>query len=1230
MKKTLSVLLSLLMVLGSVTAMFTMPVSAATTESTESTVENLPENILKTVSGKAITLKDGITLKVGEYYQLDVTVTTTNTTEKFYPTFKHFYTYAVIPSNIVGVRYKESTPGAVETAYNYSGRKEITADNAVTNANGTYKYTYIFSPSEEVASIAFTGDVTNANLFALKGTDWDNFFWQGYQTVRYMVKEGDNVFQRFYGYRAVGDTTVGATSYSVSSKIGGDYYNLYYEGGNTYKTKYNFRMPNGSPTSVKYAPSIDVYETQLFDYTSAYKAVRTEMNFLNSDICKENFKTEINFPDKTIFGMTADKYIGVKEYKLTYDVNTGKYASNKYYDATTGQVLYANLYNGYSSGAWMTTNYFGRRIPTTGKKVSYLYYTTQDGSTIPASTSTFSSDSSMVGRGYFSDSSSTLKNHIGNWLNAEYSITASGAQTLKEGYEALAKTNNTYQSVYMLNRVLNTQTNEYEWKYNLLRGNNNSLNGARLAPAEQNANVALAFSYIYTGVVYDFDNINPVINIDLPKVQGKDSNGNLKDIHANDNTTEIEVVKVNLGADEIKLNFKYDDSREAYGDFIGWYKGSELISTSKTVTLPYSTYKANNYTAVVEYENYLGNVGGFEACEDGKKLVPELETITFGEGDSAETRTQYSQAPTGQYWGQYEWGATFRLPSGYEYDANVAEFIGEYGALSSPTDSKGIFAKTSFNKNGITAMPYSGKKMGYMNSGVYVAVKAIENLTPGKSYTVSFYTAYCRTDTQGLAAAAVCDTPLDFYCYYNWTLGDGKNREVQQILGYKFTNGKLAVPTGSSAVWEKVTLYFTATDETEYLFFRTPNSQTVVDDFVCKEFNEVNNTENSWDFENDDADALYNRSHYNYGIASKYETVSNRTGDSKFGSSYLKVTANSKDDNGVSVNFNYNGKDRYVLSFDMKVNSYAAYVEEQENKIEIFASKMANMGYNVTDCTEDNALNVNTTLTRTWQSGKTYNKVLSASEIGGLYTFKTQGENLKFSTEDGAAIWNGWQHFEMEINPTDDSYSGAATLGITAVGAGWEIHLDNIKVEKYSADDIAEIKDATNGTYAYNIRSQSAEGGQGLRFKSSIDLDVLDNFGTGSKVVEYGTLVADSSKLGDANLTRAAAIDKAMNGFIHVGVAYNRADGTNVQYSLDTATNVLTYTGVLTGFAKEQYNTVWSVRSYVVVENANGVKTVVYGDVCTISLVTAAQNIINTSSNADDIAAAQEVIDALN
>ena len=54
------------------------------------------------------------------------------------------------------------------------------------------------------------------------------------------------------------------------------------------------------------------------------------------------------------------------------------------------------------------------------------------------------------------------------------------------------------------------------------------------------------------------------------------------------------------------------------------------------------------------------------------------------------------------------------------------------------------------------------------------------------------------------------------------------------------------------------------------------------------------------------------------------------------------------------------------------------------------------------------------------------------------------------------------------------------------------------------------------------------------------------------------------------------------------------------------------------------------VRGYVIIEDAKGMRTVVYGDIITMNMYQAADCIVKNSNNDSDKTAAQEVIDAYN
>ena len=1276
MKKTLSVLLSLLMVVSCMTCLFTMPASAVEATSTESeAVENLPDNLLVAVEGsegKKYSFNKETVSK--EFYQLDVVVTAdkTATAKTFYPTLLNSAGSSMKYYSIVGVRYSAADPTNVETAYNLKGFCLVAADRAANNVAGTYTYTYIVSPTTGAKGISFPGDVTieSANMFALKDTQWNDFFWEPIRVFRYMVKEGNNVFQRFYGYRAIGDdATLTGNGVSVGANIDGNLYNLELKAGQTYAVDYDIRLAANTAKAEKF-PAMDMFDTEMFDVRAEYKALRDRLVAAGQ------------FPEDE-----AGKILGIDEYRyvaggipgtgkfLNTGYSWGNATSNGYYTVSEdghmkeGQVIYDANRNRYSNSNWIatgngnTTLVHRANTAIIAKLDVYVSPGNNQGGTNPSTSSQVGSSYRWINSKYNSQ-----------WLDATYTLTAPEYKTLDEQY-VLMTNNNDEKGKYYLNATAEEVDGKTVYTYNKVNDK-----GARIIPHGEVGHAGVAINNILAGAVYDFDNfkVSTVDNtLTAPAVKGKDSNGKINEnpIHANDDTTKVTVnTTVDLVADTFTATFDYDATREAYGEFVGWYNGDTLISTEKTAALPYSTYKADptSIYAVVEYENYMGNVGGFEAYADGRNLMPPMETVTLSDGT---LRAQYSEAPTGDYWGQWEWDPDYKLPSGVAYDASVGEFVTEYGALVSslnkkenteqldyenPTSGKAMVARKQVSLSGVVANPYKGERMGYMNSGTFIAIKAIEGLTPGKTYMLSFYTTTLNATGKGIEAAAVTNTPLDFNCYSR-SVGKTTSRPANNILGYAYTQDTHSGTDDGYGIWDRIVLYFTASDATEYFWMRTPNSQTFVDEFVCKEFNEINVAYNTnWDFEDGKAisDGLNNMSRYDSGVKSTYQVVDNDTGLYKLGRKYLKLTSvdesnnavNINFNNAVNINFNYNSTDKYVISFDMKVMKYASGAK---NKIHMFASKLNNMGYYQTSHSATNALAAQDgyTLTRAYEDGK-YFQLVEAPTSEGQFTFTTLSTTNDagvsvYGENDGGAAWDEWTHYEIEIDPSQSSYSGPATFGISPEGIGWEIGFDNFKVEKFSADTINKFNNSFAPTYAYNIRSASSGFKQGLRFKSSIDLvalgliendsDAIDGtFANGTKIVEYGTIASRKSDYEDISATnkfqfRQMAKDvvkDASKSYVIPGVAYNAETGKDIRYSYENG--VVTYTGVLVGIDTANIATDFVVRAYVILKDAKGMRTVVYGDVQTLNMYQAADYVVHNSTVQGDIDAAQKVIDAYN
>ena len=1223
MKKTLSVLLTLVMVLGCFSAMFTMPASALElTPPVATTGESLPENLLANTSGTTLMLASGKTLAAGEYYQLDLTVTTDDTANKFYPVFNTAANAAVTLKDIVGVRYQSATPGAVDTAYNYTANAATAAGNAIANAAGTYTYTYVFAAATaDVNNIVLPNDVTAANLFALKDTDWDNYLWKwdnaSYKVVRYMVKEGDNVFQRMYGYRAVGDTSVTKSSLMVIAKAGGDYYDIYLKGGYEYYYGINTRIPAGAP-NIKGTSNCSV----------DYNLMETRPDNLNWDGAYSAFKAANGFSDDTYDN---------------YSINP-----NTWYDATTGQMLYNDSANGYiyfysgadtatisrrvTVGIWPLEGVAARTKFFTFGKVTYYengvaktmgsYYSGHK------YTKTFSewkinSQSSSFGKRLGEEAD--YYNIWGDWHNITgtyYTSAVTGQDTVEKALKAAKATGSSY-------------ANLTRYQYNADTDSFTQNTGYRntIVPATDNAYVALVMKEISVGHTYDYEPLSFSSNeiISGPDVKYFDRNGNATTVPTNDDTAYTEIKDVNTVANKITLALNGVEGRDCF-TFKGWSVNGQIVSTDFVADIDYSAYDPQTTYPVVVYENYLGNVGGFESFNNNQSLAlpNKVVTLTSDDGTSTLDVTVHDGAPTGDKFGFYQrannatTGAVYKLPAGYTY-SDAQPYITENGAFAANGQNVVIHG-APVNNSGNTVTPYSGSKMARLNSATNYAIKAIEGLTPGKAYKVSLVAA--GPAGTGVGYVTVANNLVDVYANAVET-----NNRGNKILSTTLPQSQYGGVDGI-ATWQKFVVYFTATKSTEYLNITFNTSQTYVDDLVCKEITDIT----EWNFENGSMDNVIDDAVKSTAGTVGYTSFVSTNGSdpAKLGNKYLTLTgANHRWANRVNFAFNYDSAYKYVISFDLKVIEYAPYPTgtSGNNQIEMAISKMDDGYYGGTAINPKGANKV----TRYHEDGTTYNKVTDFSDQNNgqaLYITKassTGGAELNFDEKYGGAVWDEWCNWQIEIDPYANDYVGPAEFGFQLTGLGWVLGMDNIKITKFAVSDIEAADAATNGTYAYNIRSKNAKGGQGLRFKSTIDLSILDYFGTGAKVVEYGTLATNKLTYESFNnqLLRSLAKDKATDGYVVAGVAYNRESGTNVQYDYDSATNTLTYTGVLMNLSKIQYNTVWAVRGYIIIENADGVQTTVYDDVQFLSLVDAAQHIVDTSNNADDIAAAQEVLDVI-
>ena len=1312
MKKTLSIILSLLMVLGTITCMFTVPVSAEEATTTP-TVETLPvtdivlnngqpqpshateQGVIKpdttnNIGGKdwptstrfnikgwnakyetdengdfvldekgnkiIISGQDNSYIDPSVLYQFtfDVTVSEDiNEGVKFYPVFHSNASMDQSIQKIVGMRTDKTNPTKVETAYNYGTNKASTstdvpttsaADAAALEAGKTYTYTYVFSAgSSHINFIRMYAEgltagsvkVGNATIFPLADTDAGNFYMKDKQVIPYMVEENGNVFTRLYGYRDVASDVT--TKYTIAAKVGGDYYNIMLEGGKNYELAFDVRYASSKAFAASdsngRAPNFDFFEVGALLYNADYEDIR-------------------DASDEASYNKSADQSNAQREYS----------APN----------------NGYSYCYAGATSYtHSRRIKS---NIAYMAYYDQQGTLLYKSNGGYGS---AQGR-ELNDTTGKVNN--AGWIKGSYTLNAMGAQTLQEAAVAIEDPAVVGYAKNLRYRYVNGA-----WVFDSTKNN-------IVVPAKQDVAVALGMEFLYAGGVYDFDNFAFKSDIVAVPVEYKNANGET-DTLANTAHTATTYFDVLANKSFATINLFESDTLT----FNGWYNGDEFVSTDAEIEIEGS---AANLKAVFTSKNILSYAGGFENYANGTSL--EGTSVTVGPNNkdkyptysSAGTFRYYTPAvPSADKWTGWDNNTKLSNITDDEARAAIVADIEAAGGLMTNSGSSAfsyfnphskVVGSTnvtvysdagnySANASTVSVNPYSGDKMLQVQASSRTTFREIAGLTAGKAYTVSFY-AYNPYGYYFLKEAAIKTAP-----YYSPTIANDTTKVLASYITPNtqttetWLNDKGVGASGSPqkakdeyvGKWYKIELTFIAESDKAYLALTNQHQgntggYTYIDELTMVEYScegnhiydDIEDTDcnlcgearvykSEWDFEDGSMENI------TVNGKSEIKVVDAVDQADKIGDKYLQYTSAGFD--GMVINFDYDNAYKYVISYDFKI--FKMGDGTTANGIDHYLYKFDDGKYGATgkyglapeeeldeDCrTETYRKNTATSLnkagdniiTRYYEDGTPWEKVSGFTHPrrgeGAFYgTTKVDGVWAHISNSyGGAALWNEWQHVEIEVGNNND-YKGLVEFGIRPNDSGWIVGLDNFKVEKVAMTTINEAADATNGTYAFNIRARSAEKKQGLRFKSTIDLDKL-NLADGAKIVEYGTLAMKKSDADQGYfLRREVATDMTDKGKVVAGVAYSSDKGVDVRYALDEATNTLTYTGVLTGIGVKNYDVDFVVRGYAIVETADGNRITVYDDQVTLSVYDAAVQIVETNTNEADVAVAQTVIDTYN
>lgn len=164
-------------------------------------------------------------------------------------------------------------------------------------------------------------------------------------------------------------------------------------------------------------------------------------------------------------------------------------------------------------------------------------------------------------------------------------------------------------------------------------------------------------------------------------------------------------------------------------------------------------------------------------------------------------------------------------------------------------------------------------------------------------------------------------------------------------------------------------------------------------------------------------------------------------------------------------------------------------------------------------------------------------------------------------------------------------HSGEAADVHTQYPTGMQVYLLKKQGNTVTAEHIPEL----DNILQYAGSSIRIAGNKGIRMITAIDLSkksALTGTGLGGlKLVEYGTLLAQTSKLGNSPLVLGGADVKS-------NYAYKRGTADPV---FAVSGNRMQYTNVLVGFHESQCAEDIAMRPYMIVEDAGGTHYTIYG-----------------------------------
>ncbi|MBE6762141.1 MAG: hypothetical protein E7551_07615 [Ruminococcaceae bacterium] len=497
------------------------------------------------------------------------------------------------------------------------------------------------------------------------------------------------------------------------------------------------------------------------------------------------------------------------------------------------------------------------------------------------------------------------------------------------------------------------------------------------------------------------------------------------------------------------------------------------------------------------------------------------------------------------------------------------------------------------------------------------------NLEAGKEYTLSFEWKSVEniSNKDYVTSIKVCKilTPeIDVLGNKDDTWADGSGYKGQFGEDIEVGGGYSSQEIANTCTWQNITTTFTPTESGEYAIIINFGHNTLTEEEVA-EINRVHGSNLATHANNNQSVDLSD-----FVLKTKPEITYTGTKYDWHGERWAKVSDSEdtkdggyayevKDAMSQSISTTLKGLKpgtNYKFSFNWKaVNNEKGLAFVQA--VPIYSANSGNPVHtdNVVDC--DGSCNYE-------HYGEGANVDFRPSYIPneGYENLTSSLDNPNGTSEAADDALTNWNTVSGTFATTDDAdYYFFIVFGLKGNISSQAVIISDLVVEEV-VEGTAPAGDDMIAHPGVSIRKNTESAyGQALRYKFIIDGDVIANAqADGYELVEYGTVVA---LVDDLAGHAADPILNATSYTVRTGVAYDTANGINKQFAVDANGNV-TYTAALYNIPTANYGADIAVRPYAKFQNANGESYIRYGTTRIASVFAVVEEVL-AGSNADDI-----------